>query len=139
MPLNITGLVTTTQTNVVPLPQADYTGYLRKLEQVLIHALHQFGVKGEQIKKRTGVWVNGSKIAAIGVKVDSHGITRHGFALNVAPDMTYWDGIIGCGLSGYSVTSLAVLLSNPPSMQQVVQSIIIAFQDVFDVACQIVS
>jgi lipoate-protein ligase B len=83
--------------------------------------------------------VNGSKIAAIGVKVDSHGITRHGFALNVAPDMSFWDGIISCGLAGYSVTSLALLQSNPPSMQQVIQAIITAFEDVFEVTCQGVS
>ena len=118
------------------LPQADYIGYLRKLEQVLILALHRFGVQAETIKNLTGVWVNGAKIAAIGVKVDSHGITRHGFALNVAPDMTYWDGIIGCGLAGYSVTSLANLLSDPPSMQQVIQAVISAFEDVFEVTCQ---
>ena len=106
---------------------------------MLILALHQFGVKGERINNLTGVWVNGSKIAAIGVKVDSHGITRHGFALNVSPDMSYWDGIIGCGLAGYSVTSLAVVQSNPPSMQQVIQAIIHAFEEIFEVTCQIVS
>jgi len=139
IPLNINGLITSTQADPSALPQADYIGYLRKLEQVLIQALHQCGVKGERIKNLTGVWVNGSKIAAIGVKVDSHGITRHGFALNVAPDMSFWDGIISCGLAGYSVTSLALLQSNPPSMQQVIQAIITAFEDVFEVTCQGVS
>jgi len=139
VPLNINGLVASTPADSSTLPQADYIGYLRKLEQVLIQALHHFGVKGERIKNLTGVWVNGSKIAAIGVKVDSHGITRHGFALNVAPDMSFWDGIIGCGLSGYSVTSLAILLSSPPSMQQVIQAVVAAFEDVFEVACQLVS
>ena len=139
IPLDITGLVPSTQVGSSQLPQADYIGYLRKLEQVLIHALHQLGVQAETVKNLTGVWVNGAKIAAIGVKVDSHGITRHGFALNVAPDMSYWDGIIGCGLSGYSVTSLAVLQSNPPSMQQVIRAIITAFEELFEVTCQIVS
>ena len=139
LPLNINGLVYSTHADPSTIPQADYTGYLRKLEQVLIQTLHHFGVLGERIKNLTGVWVNGSKIAAIGVKVDSHGITRHGFALNVAPDMSYWDGIIGCGLSGYSVTSLATLQSKPPSMQGVIQAVITAFEDVFEVACQIVS
>jgi len=139
IPLNINGLITSTQADPSTLPHADYTGYLRKLEQVLIQTLHQFGVQGERIKNLTGVWVNGSKIAAIGVKVDSRGITRHGFALNVAPDMSYWDGIIGCGLSGYSVTSLAILQSTPPAMQQVIQAVVTAFEDVFEVACQVVS
>jgi lipoyl(octanoyl) transferase len=137
--LNMNGLITSNQSGSAALPHADYVGYLRKLEQVLILALHQLGVNGERLKNLTGVWVNGSKIAAIGVKVDSHGITRHGFALNVAPDMSYWDGIIGCGLEGYSVTSLAILQSNPPSMQQVIQSIISGFEEIFDFNCQIVS
>ncbi len=139
IPLNIEGLVTTPKTASPSLPRADYIGYLRNLELVLIQALDQFGVKGERIEDLTGVWVNGSKIAAIGVKVDAHGITRHGFALNVAPEMSYWDGIIGCGLSGYSVTSLAVLQSTPPSMQQVIHAVITAFEDVFEVTCQMVS
>jgi lipoate-protein ligase B len=139
MPLNITGLVSPSQPGSSLIPHADFIGYLRKLEQVLILALSIFGIQGETIKNLSGVWVNGSKIAAIGVKVDSHGITRHGFALNVAPDMAYWDGIIGCGLTGYSVTSLAVLQSNPPSMQQVVQVIITAFEEIFEVTCQMVS
>jgi lipoyl(octanoyl) transferase len=139
MQLNSHGLVNSNRTGSHSLPQADYIGYLRKLEQVIIQALHQFGVQAERVNNLTGVWVNGSKIAAIGVKVDAHGITRHGFALNVAPDMSYWDGIIGCGLSGWSVTSMANLLPLPPSMQLVIQAITIAFGDVFDVECQIVS
>ncbi len=118
------------------IPQADYTGYLRKLEQVLIDALQQFGIPAGRIKNLTGVWVNGSKIAAIGVKVDVHGISRHGFALNVSPDMSYWDGIIGCGLSGYSITSVAALLPSPPTIEEVVQGIITAFEGVFKVRCQ---
>ncbi len=137
--LDITGLLPADSSGSTSLPQADYVGYLRKLERVLILALHQFGVNGETIKDLTGVWVNGAKIAAIGVKVDSHGITRHGFALNVAPDMSYWDGIIGCGLAGCPVTSLAVLQPNPPSMQQVNQAIINAFEIIFKVTCQIIS
>ncbi len=139
IPLNVNGLVNSSLVDSSTLPHADYTGYLRKLEHVLIQALHQFQVTGERIEHLTGVWVDGSKIAAIGVKVDAHGITRHGFALNVTPDMSYWDGIIGCGLSGYSVTSLAVLKSAPPSMQQVIQAVIAAFEDVFEVSCQVVS
>jgi lipoate-protein ligase B len=121
------------------VPYADYTGYLRKLEQVLIHAIADFGVVAETIPNLTGVWVKGAKIAAIGVKVDAHGITRHGFALNVAPDMTYWDGIIACGLEGHSVTSLNCILPEPPSMQQVIPAVVRAFEDLFEVECARVS
>lgn len=139
IPLNASGLVVDNLSNPASLPRADYLGYLRKLEQVLIRSLIPFGVQGETVEGLTGVWVNGAKIAAIGVKVDSHGITRHGFALNIAPDMTYWEGIIGCGLAGCPVTSLAVLQSKPPPMEQVIQTVISAFGEVFDFACQIIS
>ncbi len=139
IPLNIHDLVAPNPMGSASIPRADYVGYLRRLEQVLILALHQFGVEGETIQDLTGVWVKGSKIAAIGVKVDSHGITRHGFALNINPDMSYWDGIIGCGLADSSVTSLAALQPDPPGMQQVIQAIINAFEAVFEVECQIVS
>ena len=131
------GLLSSLETDTTTLPQADYLGYLRKLEQVIIMALQSFGVKAQRIKKLTGVWVNGAKIAAIGVKVDVHGVTRHGFALNVSPDMSYWDGIIGCGLDGYSITSLATLLTSPPSMQQVRQAVINAFGEVFRFDCEV--
>jgi lipoate-protein ligase B len=131
------------------LPQADFVGYLRKLEQVLIKALAQFGVVGEQVPGFTGVWVqsqsvdqlislsadallNWVKIAAIGVKVDVRGISRHGFALNVDPDMSYWDGIIGCGLEGYQETSLAELLDSTPSMATVSEIVGFAFEEIFE-------
>jgi lipoyl(octanoyl) transferase len=139
MPLNAIGLMNSQPTSHGGFPHADYIGYLRNLEQVLILALHQFGVIAERLENLTGVWVNRSKIAAIGVKVDSHGISRHGFALNVAPDMSYWDGIIGCGLVGYSVTSLADLLPTPPPMQPVIQAIVSSFEKVFNVDCLMVT
>jgi lipoyl(octanoyl) transferase len=117
--------------SATPLPQPDYIAYLRQLEEVLIRALASFGVNAGCIEGLTGVWVNTAKIAAIGVKVDARHVTRHGFALNVNPDMTYWQGIIGCGLQGYPVTSLAEILPSPPPMPQVIQAVITAFGDVF--------
>ena len=126
------------------IPEADYIGYVRKLEQMLIVALARLGLATGQLPGKTGVWVQAdifsrcprckpeernkpAKIAAIGVKVDIHGVTRHGFALNVNPDMTYWDGIIGCGLAEYPVVCLADLLSKPPDMQKVKEEVISAF------------
>lgn len=120
--------------------KADYIGYLRQLEQVILDALADFGIPGKRINGKTGVWVDlpepnpaekMAKIAAIGVKIDVHGVTRHGFALNVNPDMSYWDGIIGCGLKGDRSASLADYLRPAPQMDQVEQSIIAAFKDVF--------
>lgn len=130
------------------LPQADYVGYVRKLEKVLIAALAQLGLGAGQRSGLTGVWIQAdvysrcsrcrpedrekpAKIAAIGVKVDVHGISRHGFALNVNPDMDYWDGIIACGLQDEPVVSIADLLSPAPSMERVKQEVIYAFMNEF--------
>lgn len=123
------------QSETSRLPRADYVGYLRALEGLLIHTLVQFGVQGSRVEGKTGVWVqhgeHTEKIASIGVKVDSRGITRHGFALNVSPDMSYWQGIIPCGLPDDQMTSLELLLPSPPSMQQVTRAVIDAFRDQF--------
>jgi lipoate-protein ligase B len=68
-----------------------------------------------------------AKVAAIGVKVDARGVSRHGFALNVDPDMSYWEGIIGCGLADYPVTSLAERIHPTPSMKTVRDAVVEAF------------
>ena len=97
------------------IPDADYVGYVRKREETLIVALAHLGLVAGQRSGLTGVWIQAdvhsrcprckpedrqkpAKIAAIGVKVDARGVSRHGFALYVDPDMEYWDGIIACGL-----------------------------------------
>jgi lipoate-protein ligase B len=131
------------------LPQIDFIEYLRKLEKVLIRALAELGVPTGQLKGHTGVWVQPnvasrcincppallqapSKIASIGVKVDAKGISRHGFALNVATDMRYWDGILACGLDNQNQISLTQILNSAPNMQQVIDKIVQAFSDVFE-------
>jgi len=130
------------------LPQADYVGYLRRLEETLILALMRLGVASGQIAGLTGVWVQPdvlsrcvnckpelrkapAKIAAIGVKVDVRGVSRHGFALNVDPEMSYWEGIVGCGLRDYPVVSLAGLLDPFPSMAKVMETVSDGFGEVF--------
>ena len=133
----------------VRIPDTDYVGYVRKLELALVVALAELGLAAGQVPGLTGVWVQPdiysrcsrckpedrqkpAKIAAIGVKVDVHGISRHGFALNVNPDMTYWDGIVACGLADYPVVSLADLLPEPPALQRVKKEVATAFGEVFD-------
>ena len=108
----------------------------------------RFGVAAGQIPGLTGVWIQAdvhsrclrcrpedrrkpAKIAAIGVKVDAQGISRHGFALNVNPDMSYWEGIIACGLADFPVTSLGELMPDAPSIQDAKREITRAFQDTF--------
>lgn len=126
------------------IPKADYLAYLRKLEQMLILALGRLGVGACQQPGLTGVWIpsNGgapagqppplpAKIAAIGVKVDARGISRHGFALNVDPQMEYWQGIVACGLKDHPLTSLAAQVSPVPGMDDVYQAVIDAFSQVF--------
>lgn len=106
--------------------------YLRRLEEALIAALAHLGLAARQIEGLTGVWVErdgapAAKIAAIGVKVDANGITRHGFALNIDPEMDYWQGIVACGLEGRPATSLGELARPTPSLAEVSQAVIEAF------------
>jgi lipoate-protein ligase B len=130
------------------IPQADYVGYVRKIEEMLIRTLTHFGLVSGQIPGLTGVWVQAdvasrcphcppharlmpSKIAAIGVKVDAKGISQHGFALNVEPDMSYFDGIIPCGIKNHGVVSVADLLLHPPTMAEVMDEVEAQFERVF--------
>ena len=130
------------------LPQADYVGYVRRLEQVLIRAVATLGLASGQRGGLTGVWVEPevasrcpscppaakrapSKLASIGIRVDAQGISRHGFALNVAPDMSYWQGIIACDLPGAPMISLAELLDPAPAMPEVAQAVVVEFGRVF--------
>lgn len=85
----------------------DVHWYLRRLEEVLITALADVGVVAGRVDGRTGVWVDGRrKIASIGIGV-RHWITRHGFALNVGPDLDGFTPITPCGLEGVAMTSVA--------------------------------
>jgi lipoyl(octanoyl) transferase len=130
LPLSPGGLYAASTEAGPRLPQADYIGYLRRLEEALILALAGLGVAGERIEGLTGVWVKTpqfAKIASIGVKVDARGVSRHGFALNVNPDMSYWQGIIACGLKDAPAISLAALLDPPPPVSQVADLVIAAF------------
>ncbi|MFZ6020040.1 MAG: lipoyl(octanoyl) transferase LipB [Chloroflexota bacterium] len=121
------------------LPQADFVGYVRKLEEVLIRTLAHYGINAYRREGLTGVWVNKPaeevslpvKIASIGVKVDARGVSRHGFALNVQPEMVYWQGIIPCGLDGVQMTAMAEWLSPCPSVCQVAQEVSRFFEAVF--------
>ncbi|MBH8564586.1 lipoyl(octanoyl) transferase LipB [Nostoc sp. CENA67] len=86
--------------------QKDLHWYLRQLEEVLIRVLAVYGLQGSRIPSLTGVWLDGRKVAAIGIKV-SRWITMHGFALNVCPDMTGFERIVPCGIADKPVGSLA--------------------------------
>lgn len=136
------------ETGKTRIAQGDYVGYLRNLEAVLIGALAELGIPAGQVAGQTGVWVQPnvasrcvhcppelkqapSKIASIGVKVDARGISRHGFALNVAPDMSYWKGIIACGLDNQNQISLEYLLDPAPGMERVIDEVVKSFGRTF--------
>jgi len=111
--------------------QSDVVAYVRALEDVLIAALADLGVSGDRRAHLTGVWVGDEKVAAIGVKV-ARGRTRHGFALNVDPDLSMFDHIIPCGIADKGVTSLARLLGDTPTMRVVRDTVVARFAERFD-------
>ncbi|WP_447978704.1 lipoyl(octanoyl) transferase LipB [Candidatus Nitrospira bockiana] len=108
--------------------------YMRRLEEVVIRTLREWGIKGRRIEKLTGVWVGDqdpSKISAMGVKIQK-GVTMHGFALNVTVDLRPFRHIMPCGISGCRVTSMAEVLGSAPDITAVRQRLTDIFADVFD-------
>jgi len=108
----------------------DLHRYLRLLEQTLIDALAGYGIVGERIDGKTGVWVAGEKIASIGVGV-RRWISWHGFALNVAANLKGFEAIVPCGLPGVSMTSLERILGRPVPLPEVEEEIIRSFAGIF--------
>lgn len=109
----------------------DLHWYLRQLEEVIIRVVGVFGLEGTRIPGLTGVWVEGRKVAAIGIKV-SRWITMHGFALNVCPDLEGFDRIVPCGILNKSVGSLAQFVPTI-TVEQVRHEVAIEFAAVFGV------
>jgi lipoyl(octanoyl) transferase len=112
----------------------DLRAYVCGLEDWLIRTLARFGVKGERRAGRVGIWIDEgvgreSKIAAIGVRV-RHWVTFHGVALNVAPDLGHYRGIVPCGISEHGVTSLA-RLGVAATMDAVDAALRASFDEVF--------
>ena len=110
--------------------QRDVVAYVRRLESILIAALADFGIDATCSPEYTGVWVGDEKIAAIGVRV-ARGRTRHGFALNVDPDLSMFDHIVPCGIRDRGVTSMAKLLGTAPEMRAVVDRVVTRFAESF--------
>ncbi len=106
--------------------------YMHRLEAVIRDALADFGLETGLREKMIGVWVGENKIAALGVRI-KRGVTFHGFALNVAPDMAHWSLIIPCGITDGGVTSLARELDEVPSMAEVRQQVAKHFAERFGV------
>ena len=100
----------------------DVVGFVRELESALIEICDDFGIKAERYCERSGVWLRDEKgdrkIAAIGLRV-AKGVTMHGFALNVNPDLTAYSKIIPCGIADAKVTSLSEELGRDIKIDEV--------------------
>ena len=110
---------------IVKLKKAnDVVGFVRQLEKALIQICQEFNIKGETYCERSGVWVRDErgdrKIAAIGIRV-AKGVTMHGFALNVNPDLSYFDRIIPCGIADAQVTSMEKELNRSIALDEVLE------------------
>jgi len=100
----------------------DVVGFVREIENALIDACAEFGLKTERYCERSGVWVRDErgdrKIAAIGIRF-AKGITMHGFAININPDLSWFDRIIPCGIAEVEVTSLSRELGRDITVQEI--------------------
>jgi len=100
----------------------DVVGFVREMETALIHVCREFGIDAERYCERSGVWLRDErgdrKIAAIGIRV-ARGVTMHGFALNVDPDLSYFNRIVPCGIADAEVTSMARELGRPIEIAEV--------------------
>ncbi len=115
--------------------QKDLHWYLRQLEEVIIQLVKTYGLSATRSPGLTGVWLEGYKIAAIGIKV-SQWITMHGFALNVTADLTGFTHIVPCGLLNHPVGNLAQFLPEV-NIAQVQVDLIKSFEEIFAVECLI--
>jgi lipoyl(octanoyl) transferase len=111
----------------------DVRRYVRDLQEVLVRTLADCGVSAEarEGQELVGVWVGEQKIASIGVHL-SRWVTTHGFALNVAPDLSYFGGIVPCGLHQVRLTSIEALTGGAPAMSAVAEACARHFGEVFD-------
>lgn len=110
----------------------DLHWYLRSLEEVIIRAIAPYNLQGKRIEGLTGVWVEGHKVAAIGIKV-SRWVTMHGFALNVCPDLSGFRQIVPCGIADRPVGSLAQWVPDI-TLEEMRGAIAQAFSDVFEIS-----
>ncbi len=117
---------------IVRLPEpVDVVAFVRRLEQVMIDALEEFGVAGERIPGRSGVWHRGAggtdKLGAVGLRVKD-GVTMHGFALNCDNDLTPYRAIIPCGISDAGVTTASAVAGRTVSTVEAARSVLRSFR-----------
>ena len=110
----------------------DVHRFLRDLEEVIIQTLADYKIAASRVEGLTGVWVEGAKVAAIGVKV-TRWINMHGFAFNVNTDLSYFGNIIPCGIIDKPVTSMEKLLGGQLEYVEVQDKVCAKFEEVFEI------
>lgn len=121
-----------------PETQCDLHWYLRRLEDVILEVLAEYGIAGSRESEHTGIWVGNRKVAAIGINA-SRWITMHGFSLNVTNDLQLFQGIVACGIENRGVCSLQQLVPDHRlDMETVRQQVLASFGRVFDVPLTLV-
>ena len=104
--------------------------YMRSLEQLTIDVLNEFKITAKRVENLTGVWVGDEKIAAQGVRLTKW-ITMHGFSININTDLSFYDGIIPCGIFNHGVTSMKEILKRTLKMEKVKSLVIDKFNQIF--------
>ena len=104
--------------------------YMRSLEQLTIDVLEEFKISANRVEGLTGVWVGDEKIAAQGVRLTKW-ITMHGFSININTDLSFYDGIIPCGIFNHGVTSMKEILKRTQKMEKVKSLVIDKFNQIF--------
>ena len=110
----------------------DAIAHLRRIEEVVILACRDAGVELGRDPEATGVWAGRRKVCAIGVKLTRARVTLHGFALNCTTDLTWFDGIVPCGLADRGVASLSELAGRPVTVEKMIPLVAARFEQVFD-------
>ena len=115
---------------IIQLNNRDLLVYLRKLETVIIRVLKTFDIEASTREGKTGIWIDDRKICAIGIAVKSW-ITYHGLALNINPDLDHFQGIIPCGITDGSVTSMQKEISPLPEKKLIKERFVVEFESIF--------
>jgi lipoyl(octanoyl) transferase len=112
----------------------DAAAHLRRMEEVVLRAAADLGVALQRRPEvQTGVWAGDRKVCAIGVRLMRARVTLHGFAVNCGTDLSWFEGIVPCGLAGHGVTSLSELAGHPIDVKELLPPVVRHAETVFDV------
>lgn len=108
----------------------DLHRWMRDLEQTVILALNEFGLKGERLEVNSGVWIDEKKVCAIGIKI-KRWVSMHGIAINCDTDLSPFSTIVPCGIRSHGVTSISRELGRVVTVEDFAPALLRGFQTVF--------